>query len=309
MILCLGTTPAVGRTMTFGRLAVDEVNRAIDVQQCAVGKSVNTARVLHVLGAGPIAIGFLGGYTGRFIRDELESLGIQHDFLDVEQPTRTCVTVIDQSVHQATELVEEAAPVKSETYAALLAILEKHISRAKGLVLSGTLPAGAPADFYARCVAIGSAAGAIVVLDAKGEPLRKALASTPTVVKPNRSELEETVGMKIDSLAAMKTAIGRLISAGPRWAVVTAGAQDTICSDGNSFWKISTPSVPAISPIGSGDSFAAGLTAALVSGEELPSACRLAAACGAANAMTTLPAHVRMPDIDALLPKVTVSPA
>jgi tagatose 6-phosphate kinase len=308
MILCLGTTPAVGRTMTFARLTVDGVNRAIDVQQNAVGKSINVARVLHELGADSLAMGFLGGHSGRFLRDELNRIGVQHDFLEVGPATRTCVTIIDQSTATATELVEEAAPVSSDVYTMLLSKLEKRISGTKALVLSGTIPAGSPADFYARCVSIGAAAGAITVLDAKGAALQAALSSKPTVVKPNRSELEETVGFKIDSQETMKTAIRQLISAGPRWAIVTSGGGDTLASDGESFWRISTPKVSVISPIGSGDSFAAGLTAALVAGEKIPQACRLAAACGAANAMTTLAGHVRSQDVDALLPAITVTP-
>jgi tagatose 6-phosphate kinase len=292
--------------MTFDHLQVDGVNRAIQVQQFPAGKSINTARVLHVLGARPMAIGFLGGHSGRFIREELDHLGLQHDFLEVGPPTRTCVTVVDRSTGTATELIEEPVPVAEGVYIALLAKLAERISHAPALILSGALPAGAPVDFYARCVETGIAAGALVVLDAKGEALKHALSAKPTVVKPNRSELEETVGMRIDSAESMKSAIQQLIAAGPRWVVVTDGAKDTIASDGKSFWKISTPTVQVISPIGSGDSFAAGLVAALTAGEAVPQACRLGAACGAANAMTASAGDVRMQDVDALLAGVTV---
>src|SRR5439155_3913058 len=129
------------------------------------------------------------------------------------------------------------------------------------------------------------AAGIKVVLDAKGEPLKLALASQPTVVKPNRGELEDTVGATIDSDDSLKDAMRKLIAAGPRWCVVTAGGGKTIVSDGQSFWQLSSPRVPVISPIGSGDSLAAGLTAAIVAGETVPQACRLATAFGAANAL------------------------
>ena len=43
MILCLGTTPTVQRTMTFAKLNIDAVNRAIEVKQTASGKSINVA--------------------------------------------------------------------------------------------------------------------------------------------------------------------------------------------------------------------------------------------------------------------------
>ncbi len=143
-------------------------------------------------------------------------------------------------------------------------------------------------------------------MDAKGEALRAALGLGPTVVKPNHGELEETVGVKIDSDESLKEAIRRLIAAGPKWAVVTGGSGKTVASDGETFWKISTPRVKVISPIGSGDSFAGGLAAGIASGQRVPEACPLAAACGSANAMTALAGHVHMEDIDVLQPQVSI---
>src|SRR5205814_1893207 len=104
-----------------------------------------------------------------------------------------------------------------------------------------------------------------------------------------------------------KDAVRQLIAAGPRWCAVTAGGGKTIVSDGQSFWQISSPRVPVISPIGSGDSFAAGLTAAIVAGDPVPQACRLATACGAANAMTAFSGHLKKEDVELLLPQIAVT--
>lgn len=309
MILCLGTTPTVQKTLTFDHVIVDAVNRAKDVLQYASGKSVNVAKILHILGRDALALGILGGDSGKFIRADLDRAGVRHDFLEVDPPTRTCTTVVDRSTNTATELVEESSPVPPTVYEALLEKLRRLLDAGdvEAFVLSGTLTPGAPADFYGRCVAMAVAANLIVILDAKGEPLQRALTSRPTVVKPNRGELEDTVGAKIDSDESLKAAIGQLIAAGPRWCVVTAGGGKTIVSDGRCFWQITSPPVPVISAIGSGDSFAAGLTAGIVTGEPVPHACRLATACGAANAMTALSGHLRKEDLKLLLPQIEVT--
>jgi tagatose 6-phosphate kinase len=99
----------------------------------------------------------------------------------------------------------------------------------------------------------------------------------------------------------LKSAIQKLLAMGPKWAVVTDGAKETVVSDGAGFWKISTPKVEVVSPIGSGDSFAAGLMAGLTAGQTVPQACRLAAACGAANAMTDRAGHLEKSVVDRLL--------
>src|SRR5690242_7031104 len=110
MILCIGTTPALQRVMIFGHLALDSVNRASKTLDGVAGKSINVAKVLHVLGGRPSATGFLGAERGLEIAKEFESRGIPNEFVIVSGRTRQCVTVIDQSTGAITELVEESHP-------------------------------------------------------------------------------------------------------------------------------------------------------------------------------------------------------
>ncbi len=142
MIICLGTTPAVQKTMTFNRVAIDAVNRAQSVQQYASGKSINAARVLHTLRQEVVATGFVGGDTGKFIAADLERVGLRHDFVSVDIDTRMCITVVDRGAGSATELIEESPAVAAEAYDALLRKVRGLIFGAKVIVLSGTLPPG-----------------------------------------------------------------------------------------------------------------------------------------------------------------------
>src|ERR1041385_13411 len=127
MVLCLGTTPAVQRVMVFRKLALDRVNRAITTLEGAAGKSVNVAKVLKALGQEPVAIGFLGGDRGEFLRGVLEAKRIQTDFVRVSPRTRQCLTVIDDSAGTQTELVEESAAVSRADYEKLMDIVRRRI--------------------------------------------------------------------------------------------------------------------------------------------------------------------------------------
>ena len=307
MLITLGTTPAVQRSMTFDRLAIDGVNRTADVSRYASGKAVNAARVLTMLNEQAVAVGLAGGDAGRFLVADLDRIGVAHAFVEAGVETRTCVTLIDKSNGTATELVEESRPVPEAAYANVLERLRAHAAEADGVLLAGSLPPGGPAGFYADAVAVAKNAGKFVLLDASGEPLRRALAAHPDVVKPNRAELAATTGVAIDSDDAVREAIRALVAQGPAWAVVTAGGGATIASDGREFWAVSTPAVAVVSPIGSGDSFAAGLLAGVARRQSVPEACRLAAACGAANAMTAKAGHVRRVDLHEILPRVTLA--
>src|SRR4051812_14533415 len=97
MILFLGPTPPLARTMIFDEVVADDVNRATSVYETAAGKSINVAKVARILGEEVVATGFLGGETGRFIRGQLDQMGIKHKFVDVRSKTRTCITVIDET--------------------------------------------------------------------------------------------------------------------------------------------------------------------------------------------------------------------
>jgi tagatose 6-phosphate kinase len=306
MILCLGTTPTVQRTQVFERFSIDMVNRARSTEVTASGKSLNVARVLHTLGEQVVATGFLGGDTGRFIRQDLDRSGIAHDFVEVSPLTRTCTTIIDQSSGKVTELVEESRQVEADAWERLRAKVDSLLAGARLLVLSGSLTPGAPQEFYAWCTQRANERPVAVILDAAGEPLAQALAARPFLVKPNRAELARTLGVPTDSEEALKSAVIKLIAAGPKWAATTMGGEGSVISDGTRFWRIVTPQIKVVSPIGSGDAYAAGLAAALVRDQELPEAARLGAACAAANTMIPIAGHLRRGDVETLLPQIVL---
>jgi len=306
MILCIGTTPAAQRVMVFPDLTLDAVNRAVTTLDGAAGKSINVAKVLRSLGEQPVAVGFLGGDRGQQVRAALQSAGVEHEFINVAPQTRQCITVIDRSAGTHTELVEESRPVTPPDYDQLLAIIRRRIHTARVVVMSGTITPGGPVDFYFRCTEWAREAGALPILDAQGPPLLEALKAGPALVKPNRPELAATVGQEIINEAALKSAMRTLCERGAGSVVVTAGKDPALAFDGRSFWRINSPRIQAVNPIGSGDSFTAGLVARLMRGDDLGEACRWGAAAGAANALTLQAGEVRPGDVQRLVKEVSV---
>jgi tagatose 6-phosphate kinase len=301
MILCLGTTPAVQRTMVFERVTLDAVNRAVTTLDGIAGKSVNVAKVLMALGEEPLAMGFIGGEQGARLQRELKGRGIKTHFISVPQATRQCITVIDRAAQTQTELVEESKTVTRRNYAALLQAVERRISTCRAVIMSGTLTPGAPDDFYLRCAKLALKAGALVVVDAKGAPLTTALNAGPDLVKPNRAELEATLGEPLKSEGELKMAMRHLSDLGAKNVVITNGSRPALAFDGKDFWRIHAPRVKTVNPIGSGDSFTAGLVWRLTKGETLAEACRWAAACGAANALTLMAGELNLRDVHHLV--------
>jgi tagatose 6-phosphate kinase len=306
MNICVGTTPTVQQTMSFERVTPDEVNRAVETCRGASGKPINVARVLNSLDEKVMLCVPVGGDTGRFIRADLDALGITHDCVESKTPTRTCVTVVDRLAKTATELVEESGPLSADESAQMLAKFQKHLPGCRTAVLSGTLAPGVGEDFYAECCRAAGKLGVPVILDARGNALTRALASRPLVVKPNRHELAGMLGKAIDDDTSLREAMIGLHRQGAQWVIITMGRAGAVGSDGASFWKIPAIEIEAVSAIGSGDAFAAGLASGIATGRDVPQACRLATACAAANALVVGAGILRVEDVRRLEPLARV---
>lgn len=307
MILCIGTTPTVQRTLVFDRMRIDDVNRAATTDEYASGKSVNVARVAALLGADVTATGFAGGDRGRFLKAQLSADGVRHSFQTVDAQTRLCTTVIDRAGGTVTELVEEHAAIDPADWADLFRRCVRLIAKGTSVVvLSGSLPPGGDQAFYPDVIEFAVHKGAKVIVDTRGEPLRRSLAcGAPFVAKLNRAELAETVGRPLKSDKALKEAMRETTPAGGS-IVVTTGKDGAAAWDGERFWRISAPPLAAVNPIGSGDAFAAGLAVAIEQGRDVEATYALAAACGGANAMTPRAGMVRPDDVKSLRKKVRV---
>jgi len=287
--------------MVFRNLALDSVNRAVATYYGAAGKSFNVAKVLKSLGEEPVAVSFLGGDRGNYLREVMAGKGICLDCVNVAPRTRQCVTVIDECGKTQTELVEESARVSPEDFGHLLEIVRRRIHSATFVVMSGTIAPGGPANLYYELANLATEAGATSVVDAQGEPLKEVLRAGPGLIKPNKLELEATVGRSLDRRSDVLTAMRELHERGAQRVVVTSGADEIIAFDGDAFWRIQPPPISAVNPIGSGDAFTAGVVHRLKRGDDLGEACRWGAAAGAANAINLLAGEVDRGDVERLV--------
>jgi len=306
MILCIGTTPAAQRVMIFRKLTLDAVNRATTTVDGAAGKSVNVAKVLKELEADPLLVSILGGDSGRRIDAILKGKKIATELVWVSAATRQCITVIDESSGRVTELVEESPPVVSVNAEQLIPILLKKLAVCRAVVMSGTLAPGLPRDLYRRCTEMARESGALSIVDAQGAPLIEALKARPGLVKPNRAELAATTGRQLEDERAVIAAMRELSNQGAERVVVTAGKEPALASDGRTWWRIHSPRIRALNPIGSGDAFTAGLVWRLERGDNLDEACKWGAAAGAANALTIMAGEVVRKQVERLVTEVRV---
>lgn len=308
MILCVGGTPAMQRTLRFKSFMMGGVNRAYELQVTASGKVSNAARVAATLGDEVLAISFLGGDSGRFVARALQGDGVPCEpvWVESDAPTRTCITLIPDK-GPVTEMVEEAPPVSAKDVSALENAVADHLPRAEALCLIGSLPPGVPEDLYSRLTEKANKSGIPTLVDAQHALLRKALASRPFIAKPNLEEAAAALDLSRsgNNETDARAAVAALTERGAEWALVSTGkAGSVLGKSSGEMWRVEPPEVESVNPIGSGDSMAAGLLFSLARGASVPEAAVYGTACAAANTLTPTAGVVRTEDVEALLPRV-----
>ena len=310
MILSAGLSPAWQEILVFDRLRLGEVNRALESHWSASGKVLNAARAVNRLcrpqRTPNRGLTVMGGYAGEAMAAALAAEGLEVLRVRSATPSRVCTTVIDRSEGTITELVENAGPIRAAELEEFRRLYAEEAAAAGTVVLTGSLPAGAPADYYR---ALLSATRAPAILDVRGPELMAALELRPYLVKPNREEVAKTTGKPIRSEEDLREAMLELARRGAQWVLVSQG-RDAVWAHGEGrFHRFRPPRIEAVNPIGSGDCLAAGIAVATARGESALEAIRYGIACAAENAAVLLPADVDPEKVEARRAEVTVEEA
>ncbi|MCM1536950.1 MAG: 1-phosphofructokinase [bacterium] len=295
-IITVTLNPAVDKTVWVEELHIGGLNRVREAREDAGGKGINVSRAVCAFGGETLALGFLGGRQGAWIREILDGDGVAHCFTPIGGETRTNVKVVggDGSV---TELNEAGPAVTERELAALFDGAEAQISKGDLLVLSGSAPKGVPKTVYAELTALGHRRGARVLLDADGELFAEGIAAKPDIIKPNTAELSaycrgqgilmEGADEKMRALSAART----LKERGVAEILVSMGAQGAVLVTEKEAWYAPAVPVTVCSTVGAGDTMAAAYALSSVRGlsaeERLKSAA--AAAAGAVAMQGTRP--------------------
>jgi 1-phosphofructokinase len=301
-VVIAGPNLTIDRTLTIDELRPGEVLRFERAVVTPGGKGVNVARVARELGAGAVLVGFVPGRTGAAGAALLADEGIVLRGVEVGGELRSTAVVLERSgrVTVFNEPGPSLADGEWERFEGVVADALSGEGDGDGqrvLACSGSLPPAAPADAYARLVAIAHERGAVAVVDVGGDQLAAAVAAGADVVTPNLAEAEGLLlGRADESVEAGDPAAVReravaaaraLVERGAARAVVTAAEAGAAVADEWMARWLAAPIVSAVrNPIGAGDALAGGLALALERGESFADAVAAGMACGAASVET-----------------------
>lgn len=281
MIVAVGLSPALDRTLLVDELRPGTIHRPRSVVQLAGGKGLNVARAARTLGSDVVAVALLGGGTGELVERLLRAEGIEASVIASQAETRVCTSVVaGDGAH--TEFYEWAPSLAEGEWELIEARVSAALDRRPGwLTLSGSMPPGTPDDAVARLAHLAHARGARVAVDTHGAALQLALAERPDVVKVNVQEAADAVGG--DPAEAHEAALALHSRRAHGWlTVVTAGGAGAYAVGPDGVVHVGVAH-PGAYPVGSGDSFLAGLVVGLLETGDVGSALALGAAAASAN--------------------------
>lgn len=307
MILCVNANAAVDKTVVVENYRLNAIHRPKQELIQAGGKSSNVARAAKTLGLEAVVTGWVGGHAGNFIEAALRDEGIQTALVHTAIESRTCYSVVDPLNSTVTEIYERGRPVTEEETQALLAVYREWLGRVELVTLCGSLPSGVSPRLFADLSRLAREAGVPAVVDTSGEALRIAIEEgRPYMLKCNRAELAEATGQALESPDDLKRSVRRLCAERGMIVVITLGAAGAAAAENGRVWLAQAPQIQAVSAVGSGDAFLAGLARGLLSGQSFDACLRMAVAAGSANTLQLGAGRLNLADFEALLPQVQV---
>ncbi|MGQ9371352.1 1-phosphofructokinase [Azospirillum sp. ST 5-10] len=294
-IVTVTLNAAVDQTLDVPGFTAGAVNRAVAETRTAGGKGINVAAFLSG-GPRPVtATGFLGEENAAVFEALFRRRHIRDRCLRLPGTSRVNIKVVDREARSVTDINLPGLHVPAESWRALIKTVEELAADADTFVLAGSVPAGVPDTAYAELVAHLRGHGAFVAVDASGEPLRRAVAARPDMVKPNVHELAELLGRPLADRGAVVAAARDLAASGIALVVVSLGADGAVfVADGHALLAVPPP-VTVASTVGAGDAMVAGVLASRLEGGDLE-ACARRGTAFAAGTLARLGPELPPPD-------------
>ena len=284
MIYTLTFSPAVDYIIELDNFELGKINRSTKEDMIPGGKGINVSFVLATLGRESIATGFLGGFTGDFIRNELTKNGVKSCFVKTPGNNRINIKIRGEI---ETAINGSGPVISNEKIEELIEVL-KGLKDDDILVISGTIPTNLPENIYEIILERLKDIKFRLVVDAEKKILLYTLRYKPFLVKPNFSELEAIFNVKIDGFEDTVRYARKLLARGALNVIVSLGRDGAILVNDKTVLRLDSPGshLEVISTVGAGDSLVAGFIDEYLRSNDMIKALKWGLACGTATCIS-----------------------
>ncbi|WP_096436333.1 1-phosphofructokinase [Alteribacter populi] len=282
MIYTVTLNPSADYHLTLDEMKIGKTNRASSNHLTPGGKGINVSKVLKEFGNESKAVGFLAGFTGSFIEEQLRLEEVKTDFVYTAGLTRINVKL---KADEETEVNGQGSRVTEEETTALKGKLAS-VSEGDFLVLSGSLPSGVSSSIYQELCDKAAGEKVNVVVDASGDALKESIQAKPFLIKPNQDELGALYNTTVDSTDKATQLAKKAVEEGAQHVLVSLGAQGAVFVNESTVFFAGAPKGKLVNSVGAGDSMVAGFIHAFLRGRDLKECFRFSIASGSATAFS-----------------------
>jgi len=275
--------PAIDMYVEVDELKANTVNRTNDEDYQANGKGINVSIMLKKFGIDSTALGFIAGFTGKYIKDSLSEINIQSDFVYCDGTTRINVFLNAESEYK---IVNQGPYINLPEQEEILSKI-KAIPSGSTLIVSGSLPRGVPESIIIDISRICQENDVKFVLDTSANSLLDTLKHEPYLLKPNEEELADLYN-EADSLSEQKIIkYGKdLLNKGAQQVIVSRGDEGSIYFSEEHLLKTTAPQGTVVNTACSGDAMLSAFMAKRSQNETIENALSYASAVGASTAFS-----------------------
>jgi len=291
-VLTVTLNPALDRVIEVDDFQVGNIRRVFDPTKVHVspgGKGINVSIYLDQLGIKSVALGILGGLTGRMFHMKLkrDHNGITTSFLYVEDETRENMTVADKKSNTITELNLPGPKVDEKHLNLFMKKYTALLSRVKVCVIGGTVPTGVPLDVYQGMIEEAKKAGIMTIVNVHGESLTHAIKAKPTIVKPDIRGSKVVMGKSLETLKDYVESAKEIVNMGTKMVIYSFEVKNdlVVTSDWAYLFKMKTE-LKSENLLGVGDAYIAGLIYGILEGKDLFESARYGMAAAVADELT-----------------------
>lgn len=284
MINTITLNPSLDYIVKVDSFKVDSLNRIEEERIYAGGKGINVSIVLKNLGVENTAIGYVAGFTGDEILRQIESHGVNCDFVKLEKGfSRINVKLKSDG---ETEINGSGPEITEEN---LKILYEKLSNLTKGdyLILSGSIPTSVPDDIYENIMNSLLSSGVEFIVDATKELLLKVLKYKPFLIKPNHHELAEMFNVELKNDEDIIKYGKKLQEMGAKNVLISmAGDGAILLPENGEAIKREVPKGILKNSVGAGDSMVAGFLCGYLKNKDIDEAFKMGIATGSASAFS-----------------------
>lgn len=265
-IITLTPNPALDFSFETGKLEPNRKLRCSSPRTDPGGGGINVSRAAKRLDAETLAIFTAGGLYGDALKEAIAREGVDARMVPVAKTTRPAFHVRETETGAEYRFNFPGEELTGGEIGALFTALAEETHAGDYVVGSGSLPPGAPPDFWAQAARIAKRSSANFVLDSS-RGVRKALAEGIFLLRLNKADAAALAGRELawpDEAAAFAKSI--VAKGGADRVVITHGGDGGLMASDEGVAYAPAPKVPVVSAVGAGDSMVAALVAALMRG-------------------------------------------